>query len=196
MTHELPVLLKKIKACKICESNLSHGANPILTAAQNSKIVVIGQAPGMKVHLSKQPWADKSGERLIEWLGIDREIFYDTSKFAIIPMGFCYPGKNPKGGDLPPRKECAPEWHPPLFDQLKNVKLTLLIGAYAQKYYLGKKGKKNLTETVMHFEEYLPEFFPIVHPSPLNFRWQRNNPWFEKDVIGVLQKTVNKILTT
>ena len=194
MTHELPVLLKNIKACKICESNLSHGANPVLTAAQNSKIVVIGQAPGMKVHLSNQPWADKSGERLIEWLGIDRETFYDTSKFAIIPMGFCYPGKNPKGGDLPPRKECAPEWHLPLFDQLKDVKLTLLIGAYAQKYYLGKKRKKNLTETVMHFEEYLPEFFPIVHPSPLNFRWLRNNPWFEKDVINVLQKTVKEIL--
>lgn len=194
MTHELPVLLNKIKACKICESNLSHGANPVLTAAQSSKIVVIGQAPGMKVHLSNQPWADKSGERLIEWLGIDRRTFYDTSKFAIIPMGFCYPGKNPKGGDLPPRKECAPKWHSPLFDQLKDVKLTLLIGAYAQKYYLGKKGKKSLTETVMHFEEYLPEFFPIVHPSPLNFRWLRNNPWFEKDVINVLQKTVHNIL--
>lgn len=194
MTHELPILLNKIKACKICEASLVHGTNPVLTAAADSKIVVIGQAPGMKVHLSSQPWADKSGERLIEWLGIDRATFYDTSNFAIIPMGFCYPGKNPKGGDLPPRKECAPEWHPPLFSQLKNVQLTLLIGSYAQKYYLGKNRKKNLTETVMHFEEYLPDFFPIVHPSPLNFRWLRNNPWFEKDVIQVLQKTVRHIL--
>jgi len=194
MEFPLPTLLKKIKSCTICEKHLVNGVNQVLTANEKSKIVVIGQAPGMKVHLSGQPWSDKSGARLTEWLGIDMDTFYDTSKFAIIPMGFCYPGKNPKGGDLPPRKECAPEWHPPLFDHLKNVKLILLIGSYAQKYYLGKSMKKNLTETVMHFEEYLPDYFPIVHPSPLNFRWLRKNPWFEKDVIPLLQKKVKKIL--
>lgn len=194
MDLPLPTLLKKIKDCTTCEQYLTNGVNPVLTAHQDSKIVIIGQAPGMKVHLSGKPWADKSGARLTEWLGIDYDTFYDTSKFAIIPMGFCYPGKNPKGGDLPPRKECAPLWHPPLFEQLQNVKLTLLIGTYAQNYYLGKKKKKTLTETVMHFEEYLPEFFPIVHPSPLNFRWLRKNPWFEKDVIPLLQEQVKNIL--
>ena len=194
MKYQLPTLLKEIKNCKTCAEHLSHGANPVLTAAKKSKIIVIGQAPGMRVHLSGQPWADKSGEKLISWLGIDRETFYDTSKFAIIPMGFCYPGKNPKGGDLPPRKECAPQWHPPLFDQMKNVKLKLLIGSYAQKYYLKKEMKKNLTETVRTFEDYLPEYFPIVHPSPLNFRWMRNNPWFDKDVLPVLRKTVKEII--
>lgn len=186
--------LQQIKKCTICEAHLSHGCNPVLTATKKSKIIVIGQAPGIRVHLSNEPWADKSGERLLDWLGIDRATFYDTSNFAIIPMGFCYPGKNPKGGDLPPRKECAPEWHPLLFEQLTDVKLTLLIGAYAQKYYLGKTKKKNLTETVLTFEEYLPQYFPLVHPSPLNFRWQRNNPWFEKDVIPVLRKKVAEIL--
>jgi uracil-DNA glycosylase family 4 len=194
MKYQLPTLLKEIKNCKTCAEHLSHGANPVLTAAKKSKIIVIGQAPGMRVHLSGQPWADKSGEKLISWLGIDRETFYDTSKFAIIPMGFCYPGKNPKGGDLPPRKECAPQWHPPLFDQMKNVKLKLLIGSYAQKYYLKKEMKKNLTETVRTFEDYLPEYFPIVHPSPLNFRWMRNNPWFDKDVLPVLKKRIKEIL--
>ena len=194
MDLPLPVLLQNIRKCTICEPHLINGVNPVLTAQHDSKIVVIGQAPGMKVHLSGQPWSDKSGERLVQWLGVDLDTFYDTSKFAIIPMGFCYPGKNPKGGDLPPRKECAPQWHPPLFEQLKNVKLILLIGNYAQKYYLGKKAKKNLTETVLHFEEYLPDYFPIVHPSPLNFRWLRKNPWFEKDVIPALQKKVKKII--
>ena len=194
MDHPLPVLLKNIKNCTTCEAHLTHGVNPVLTAHQDSKIVVIGQAPGMKVHLSGKPWADKSGERLTEWLGVDMDTFYDTSKFAIIPMGFCYPGKNPKGGDLPPRKECAPQWHELLFQELKNVQLTLLIGSYAQNYYLKKRSNKNLTETVMHFEEYLPDFFPIVHPSPLNFRWLRKNPWFEKDVIPILQKKIKLII--
>ena len=194
MQIKLPVLLQNIKSCKICEAHLPNGVNPVLTANKKSKIIIIGQAPGMKVHLSGKPWADQSGKRLMEWLDVDEATFYDTSKFAIVPMGFCYPGKNPKGGDLPPRKECAPEWHPPLFQQLKHVKLKLLIGTYAQKYYLGKNMKKNLTKTVRTFENYLPEYFPLVHPSPLNFRWRRNNPWFEKDVIPILQKKVKSII--
>ncbi len=194
MQIKLPVLLQNIRSCKICEPHLINGVNPVLTAAKKSKIVIIGQAPGIKVHLSSKPWADQSGKRLMEWLDVDEATFYDTSKFAIIPMGFCYPGKNPKGGDLPPRKECAPNWHPPLFQQLKHVKLKLLIGTYAQKYYLGKSRKKNLTETVRTFEEYLPEYFPLVHPSPLNFRWRRNNPWFEKDVLPILQKKVKELI--
>lgn len=194
MQIKLPILLQNIRSCKICEAHLTNGVNPVLTAAKKSKIVIIGQAPGMKVHLSGKPWSDQSGKRLMEWLDVDEATFHDTSKFAIIPMGFCYPGKNPKGGDLPPRKECAPEWHPPLFQQLKHVKLKLLIGSYAQKYYLGKKMEKNLTETVRTFENYLPEYFPLVHPSPLNFRWRRNNPWFEKDVIPILQQKIKSII--
>ena len=191
--QSLPVLLNEIQACTICKDHLPFEPRPVVTAHPESKIVVIGQAPGMKVQLSGTPWDDASGQRLREWLDIDADTFYDTSKFAIIPMGFCYPGKG-KSGDLPPRKECAPQWHEPLYNLMPNVKLTLLIGAYAQHHYLGKNKKRTLTETVNHFDEYLPDFFPLVHPSPLNFRWLRKNPWFEKEVIPMLRKKVRAII--
>jgi len=169
------------------------GANPILDAVAESRVALIGQAPGRIVHQSGNAWSDKSGRRLREWLGVTDAEFYDPANFGIIPMGFCYPGKG-KSGDLPPRKECAPLWHEPLFAELPNLKISLLIGAYAQKYYLGKSRKKNLTETVLFFEEYLPQYFPLVHPSPLNFRWLRKNPWYEKEVVPILQDRIRKIL--
>ncbi len=189
----IDILKKRVKACTICEKHLPLGPRPVVSFSKESKILIIGQAPGTKVHNSGIPWDDQSGKRLRLWMGLNDEEFYDESKIAIVPMGFCYPGRG-KSGDLPPRKECAPEWHQLIMDYLPNLSLTLLIGQYAQKYYLQKKIKKNLTQTVMHFEEYLPEFFPLVHPSPRNQIWMKKNPWFDKDVIPVLQEQVKLIL--
>ncbi|WP_199269934.1 uracil-DNA glycosylase family protein [Algibacter sp. L1A34] len=186
-------LLSNIRQCKICEEHLVLGARPVLSAHPDSKIVIIGQAPGIKVHLSGIPWDDASGKQLRKWLNVSVEDFYDETKFAIIPMGFCYPGKG-KTGDLPPRPECAPQWHELLFNKLKNVELVILIGMYAQKYYLGKTAKKTLTETVDNFQEYLPKFLPLPHPSPRNRFWLTKNPWFETEVIPMLQKRVETLL--
>jgi len=165
----------------------------VLSAHPNSKIIIIGQAPGTKVHASGIPWDDASGKQLRKWLNVSDEDFYDETKFAIIPMGFCYPGKG-KTGDLPPRPECAPQWHPPLFKELKNVELVILIGMYAQKYYLGKTAKKTLTETVKHYNNYLPKFFPIPHPSPRNRFWLTKNPWFDIDVLPELKRRVGTFI--
>ena len=187
-------LLHQIKGCTICAEHLPLGPRPVVSVSAQSKILVIGQAPGTKVHASGIPWDDVSGKNLRKWLGVTNEQFYDTDLFGIVPMGFCYPGKG-KSGDLPPRPECAPLWHSQIFHHLKEVKLTLLIGQYAQGYYLGKGKKKTLTETVMNYEAYLPEFFPLVHPSPRNGIWMRKNLWFEEEVIPNLQKKVQEILT-
>jgi len=182
-------LLNKINQCNICKSHLPLGPRPVVTANIKSKIVIIGQAPGTKVHASGIPWDDQSGKKLREWLNVTDEEFYNTKNFAIIPMGFCYPGKG-KTGDLPPRPECAPQWHEQLLDKIPNVKLIILIGAYAQKYYLKDKAKRTLTETVSNFEDYLPRYFPIPHPSPTNRFWRSTNPWFETLVVPELQKKI------
>lgn len=189
----LPILLSEIKNCQVCTPHLEAGCNPVLTADKASKIVIIGQAPGRKVHESGIPWQDKSGENLRDWLGIDAATFYDTSKFAIVPMGFCYPGKG-KSGDLPPRKECAPLWHDVLWAHLQQVQLTLLIGQYAQNYYLGKAKRRTLTETVKNYKTYLPQYFPLPHPSPRNNIWRRKNPWFEQEVLPELKQYIYKSL--
>lgn len=165
---------------------------PILQVSKSAKILIIGQAPGKKVEESLIPFNDKSGETLISWMGIDKDIFY-SNKIAILPMDFYYPGKG-KTGDLPPRKFIAEEYHKPILDELGNIELTILVGKYSMDYYLKGRKKKNLTETVRCFDEYLPKYFPIVHPSPLNFRWQAKNPWFLKDVVPVLKKNVCEIL--
>lgn len=165
---------------------------PILQLSKSAKILIIGQAPGKKVEETLIPFNDKSGETLISWMGIDKDIFY-SNKIAILPMDFYYPGKG-KTGDLPPRKFIAEEYHKPILDELDNIELTILVGKYSMDYYLKGREKKNLTETVRCFDEYLPEYFPIVHPSPLNFRWQAKNPWFLKDVVPVLKKNVCEIL--
>ncbi len=189
---QLPII-EEIRACTHCEAALPLGANPILEAVAETRIALIGQAPGRIVHESGVPWNDHSGRRLREWLNVTDPQFYDQKNFGILPMSFCYPGKG-KTGDLPPRKECAPLWHEPLFKVLPNIKLYLLVGNYAQKYYLGKNMKRNLTETVRTYDEYLPKFFPLPHPSPLNGRWLRKNSWFEEEVIPVLQAQIKKVL--
>jgi uracil-DNA glycosylase len=190
---DLEPLFSKIKNCRICESFLPLGPNPVLIADPAAKILIVGQAPGTKVHASGIPWHDLSGKELRRWLGVDPVDFYNPKLFAIVPMGFCYPGRG-KGGDLPPRPECAPIWHQPLLAEMPQIQLTLLIGSYSQAYYLGKAKKKNLTETVAAFEEYLPSYFPLVHPSPRNKIWQKKNPWFESAVVPVLREKVQTIL--
>ena len=169
-----------------------RNVGPIYQLSDKAEILIIGQAPGRKVEESGVPFADKSGEKLREWMGVSEEEFY-SEKIAILPMDFYYPGKG-KTGDLPPRKFIAEEYHPEILKLMPNIRLTILIGQYAMKYYLRATEKANLTETVRAFQDYLPEYFPIVHPSPLNFRWQAKNPWFENGVVPVLQKRVRKIL--
>ena len=186
-------LLQNISQCTICKDHLPLGPRPVVTGHINSKIVIIGQAPGSKVHASGIPWDDQSGKKLREWLGVTNEQFYNTENFAIIPMGFCYPGKG-KSGDLPPRPECAPQWHEPLFKLMPNVKLIILIGMYAQSYYLKDNAKKTLTETVANYDEYLPRFFVLPHPSPRNRFWLSKNPWFETHVIPELKNYVGNLI--
>lgn len=187
-------LLSEIKKCTICSPHLALGPRPVMSAHKSSKIVIIGQAPGTKVHASGVPWDDASGKELRRWLGISADVFYDTKNISILPMGFCYPGKG-KSGDLPPRIECAPQWHQNILEKMPNVELTLLIGVYAQKYYLKKDAKRTLTETVHSFESYLPSNLPLPHPSPRNRIWMKKNPWFEVDIIPVLQLKVKEILS-
>ena len=182
-------LKKSARTCTICADFLPHGCRPVFEAVPESRIVIIGQAPGRKVHESGVPWQDKSGDNLRDWLGITASQFYDPACFAILPMGFCYPGKG-KSGDLPPRPECAPKWHPLLLQELKEVKLTLLIGQYAQNFYLGPHKRRTLTETVKNFRDYLPNYFPLPHPSPRNNIWRKKNPWFEAEVLPQLKKLI------
>lgn len=170
------------------------GYEPLFATSANSKIIIVGQAPGIHAQTSGIPWDDKSGQNLIRWLGVTESQFRDTSLFAHIPMDFYYPGKG-KSGDLPPRKDFADLWHKKLTNLMPNVQLTILIGQYAQKYYLKDKRLRNLTETVHNYESYLPNYFPLVHPSPLNFRWFSKNKWFEESLVPELQKTVSEIIT-
>ncbi|NOT37023.1 MAG: uracil-DNA glycosylase family protein [Saprospiraceae bacterium] len=186
-------LLLQIKNCRECEKHLANGVNPVIAASSKSKIVIIGQAPGRIVHTTGIPWNDKSGDNLRSWLGVEKDSFYDTENFALMPMGFCYPGTG-KSGDLPPRPECAPLWHNKLLTVMKDVKLILLIGQYSQNYYLKNNAKESLTETVRNFRNYKPKFFPLPHPSPRNNIWQAKNKWFDSEVIPELQEVVRKIL--
>lgn len=172
----------------------AQGVDPLFEAAPDSKVVIIGQAPGIRAQSSATAWGDASGLKLMSWLGVSEDQFRDTSNFALIPMDFYYPGKG-KSGDLPPRPDFAPLWHQRLLDVMPAVELLVLIGQYSQKYYLQKTRQRNLTETVRNFEAYLPKYFPLVHPSPLNFRWFAKNAWFEQELIPQLQKTIAKIIT-
>jgi uracil-DNA glycosylase len=186
-------LLAQIRSCTVCKKVLPNKPRPVVQASAHSKIIIIGQAPGQKVQNSGIPWDDASGNELRRWLGVTKEQFYNDKLFALVPMGFCYPGKG-TSGDLPPRPECAPLWHAQLLKQMKKVQLIILIGQYAQNYYLVEALKSTLTDTVKNYKVYLPNYLPLVHPSPRNRIWQKKNEWFEKEVVPELQKIVRKIL--
>lgn len=171
----------------------NQGIEPLFWAPSTAKILIIGQAPGLKALESRRFFWDKSGDRLRKWMGVSIDEFYNSGLFAVVPMDFYYPGKG-KSGDKPPRKSFAPKWHPHILQQLPHIEMTILVGTYAQNYYLAEGRKKNLTATVQAYSEYLPTYFPIVHPSPLNTRWLRKNPWFEQVVVAELQRRVQLII--
>ena len=191
----LQALIKEVLECNVCASFLPYGPRPVVQISETSRIVIVGQAPVRIVHETGIPWNDRSGDRLRKWLNASKEEFYDPSLFALLPMGFCYPGIG-KSGDLPPRPECAPLWHNLLTRKLDNVKLTLLCGQYAQKFYLQDRFRRSLTETIKTYEDLLPEFLPLPHPSPRNIAWFKANAWFEKELIPILRNCVKRILTS
>jgi uracil-DNA glycosylase len=186
-------LINEIKACTVCKEYLPFPPKPVFSFSTRSKILLVGQAPGTKVHETGIPWNDPSGERLRAWLNVSKDDFYNPLNFAIVPMGFCYPGNAGKG-DLPPRPECAELWMQRILKTLKRKELVLLIGQYSQKYFLQDTARKTLTETVKHWQEYLPDYFVLPHPSPRNNIWLRKNPWFERDVLPALENTIHRIL--
>ena len=194
VSEKLDLLLSRIRRCNVCEDHLPLGPRPVLRARQSARLLIVGQAPGTKVHASGTPWNDPSGDRLRYWLDVDKDQFYDQSNIAIVPMGFCYPGRMPNGGDKPPRSECAPLWHPLLLQNLPNIELTVLAGAYAQKRFLGDRRGKSLTETVQAWRKFGPDLFPLPHPSWRTVGWQNYNPWFEADVLPDLRRRVRQLL--
>jgi len=198
MSQDLKTLIAQIHKCDACsyaKTPLPVTPNPVLAVSKKSKIRIIGQAPGTLAHASGRPFTDPSGVRLRDWLGVTAAEFYNTDNFAITPMGFCFPGQDDKGGDLPPRKECAPLWQTALTDALPNIELTLLVGMYAVKEYLGPKAKRNLTETVRHWRDYGPEIMPMPHPSWRNNGWIKKHDWFA-DELRALKKKVRNIIET
>lgn len=190
---EMLTFLSKIRKCEVCTEHLPLGPRPVVQLSPLSKIIIIGQAPGRRVHTTGIPWNDASGSKLREWMNVDETCFYDPDCFSILPMGFCYPGKG-KSGDLPPRPECAPLWHPEIFKYFKSKPLILLIGQYAQRYYLKRHFKGSLTETVKNYQGFLPAFFPLPHPSPRNQNWVRINPWFMEETIPELRSKIGALL--
>lgn len=192
--HEesFPELLARVRQCTLCEAFLPKGPRPVVQASVSAPILVVGQAPGIRVHETGLPFNDPSGDRLRKWMGIDRQIFYDEQKVAILPMGFCYPGTG-RNGDLPPRPECAPTWRDLLLARLSGVRLTLAIGAYAQAWHLGPP-KRPVTEAVSQWREFWPDLIPLPHPSGRNNLWLRRNPWFEAEVVPRMQARVAQVL--
>lgn len=192
--REIGEILAAARVCRVCERHLPFGPRPVLRAAATAKLLIIGQAPGTRVHETGVPWNDRSGQRLRDWLRLEPEVFYDEACVAIIPMGFCYPGVDSRGGDRPPRPECAPLWHPPLLASLRGLGLTLLVGQYAQKRYLGARRRESLTETVRAWRDYAPRFLPLPHPSWRNTAWLARNPWFEAELLPDLRTRVAALI--
>ncbi|MCB1048158.1 MAG: uracil-DNA glycosylase family protein [Calditrichaeota bacterium] len=186
-------LLREVRACQLCEPHLPHGARPVLQLHPAARVLVAGQAPGRKVHDSGVPFADASGERLREWMGVTRDVFYDPRQVAILPMGFCFPGSR-TSGDLPPRPECAPAWRARLLGQLRNLELTLVIGQYAQAYHLAGK-PASVTDAVKSWRTCWPTVIPLPHPSPRNTLWLRRNPWFDTELLPALRARLAEVLT-
>jgi uracil-DNA glycosylase len=199
LAGDLDILLSTIRACRICEAHLPFGPRPVVVARRSARVLIVGQAPGTRVHETGVPWNDRSGDTLRGWMAVDRETFYDPARIAIMPMGFCYPGTMPakngkSGGDAPPRPECAPQWHASLLAHLPNVDLILLAGMYAQARYLGPRRKKTLTETVAHWRDFGPKLFPLPHPSWRSGNLIRRNPWFEAELLPDLRARVAPLL--
>lgn len=191
MSDATESLIREIRACRVCAAALSAGPRPIVQFSATSRIVIIGQAPGTRVHESGVPWDDASGERLRDWTGLSPRQFYDPAIVALVPMGFCYPGTG-TSGDLPPRRECAPLWHDRVLALLPVDRLTLLVGRYAQAQYLGPSGKQTMTAAVRAFADHSPVIFPLPHPSWRSTGWMRKSPWFEADVLPALREAVRK----
>lgn len=188
----LSSLLPQVRACRLCEHALPHGPRPVVQISRSATILIAGQAPGRRVHETGLPFNDASGDRLRDWMGIGRDIFYDAKRIATLPMGFCYPGTG-ANGDLPPRPECAPAWRAALLANLPQLQLTIVIGRYAQAYHL-KNGKQSVTDAVGAWKSYWPTQVPLPHPSPRNQMWVKNNPWFTRDVLPVLKKRVRALV--
>jgi uracil-DNA glycosylase len=191
---ELDALLKDIRACRICEAYLPHGVRPVVRASTTARLAIVSQAPGIRVHETGLSFNDPSGDRLRDWLGIDRDTFYDESRIAVVGMAFCFPGYDANGGDKPPRKECAPLWQDRLFAALPDFRLTLLVGSYAQNWHLEGRTKENMTKTVKAWREYTPRYIPLPHPSWRNNAWIRKNPWFEAELLPYLRRRVKAAL--
>ncbi|MEI8171671.1 MAG: uracil-DNA glycosylase family protein [Rhodoferax sp.] len=194
---DLPVatslLLQQVRSCTLCAPHLPLGVRPVLQVHPAARILVVGQAPGIKVHNSGIPFDDASGERLREWMGIPREVFYEPTQVAIVPMGFCYPGTG-TSGDLPPRPECAPRWRQEVLAQMPKIALTLVIGQYAQAWHLPKSNNSSVTLTVQRWEEFAPAVIPLPHPSPRNNIWLKRNPWFAQTLLPQLKGLVASAL--
>jgi uracil-DNA glycosylase len=193
VSRSLETLVAEIRSCRVCEGALAHEPRPVVWVHPEARILIVGQAPGRRVHESGVPWDDPSGDRLRTWMGLDREAFYERAKVAVAAMGFCYPG-TVEGADLPPRRECAPLWRPKLLPLMKNIRLTLLVGSYAQRYHLGAAAKPSLGETVAAWASYPPELMPLPHPSWRNSAWLKRNPWFEADLAPELRRRVSSAL--
>lgn len=192
-SETLAQLERRVRACRVCEAHLPLGPRPVFSVSASARILIVGQAPGLAVHRSGIPWDDASGVRLRDWMGIDEATFRDAGRIAIMPIGFCYPGRG-KGGDLPPRPECAPLWFPPLLAHMPHIQLTLLVGQYAQRHVLGRRAKPTLTQTVQAWREYAPDYWPLAHPSPRNNPWRQRHPWFEQEEIPHLRARVAQVL--
>lgn len=191
---ELEAVLEEARACTLCREHLPRGPRPVLRAEASARLLIVGQAPGTKVHETGLPWNDASGDRLRAWLGLDRAAFYDARRIAIVPMGFCYPGRDARGGDRPPRPECGPLWHPRLRPLLPAVELTLLVGSYAQAFYLGNRRPGGLTETVAAWRNFLPDFIPLPHPSWRNTAWLKRHPWFTEELLPEVRERVTAMI--
>jgi uracil-DNA glycosylase len=191
---DLAALFAAVRACTLCAPYLPLGPRPVLRGAASARLLVISQAPGTKVHETGLSFDDRSGYRLRQWMGVDRDTFYDEARIAVLPMGLCYPGRYPQGGDLPPRPECAPLWHERVLGVWPDVALTLLVGSYAIDYYLAARRRPSMTETVRAWRDYLPRYFALPHPSWRTTAWERRNPWFAEEVLPVLREQVAALM--
>ncbi|KAI3604944.1 hypothetical protein D8I24_2649 (plasmid) [Cupriavidus necator H850] len=191
----LKSLLAAVRGCRACEAHLPLGPRPVVRATATARVLIVGQAPGLRVHSSGIPWDDPSGERLRSWMGVGKDVFYDESRIAIIPMGYCYPGRG-KSGDMPPRRECAELWLDHLLAKLPRIELTLLIGQHAQRHYLGNRRKSSLADTTKAWREYAPRYIPMPHPSPRNIPWFQRNSWFEQQLLPELRTRIGALLAS